>query len=86
MKQCDIFLFTPPVQTNDSNHLTTKSYYEELLSMMGFLTRPMEWPMQVHANENCTYWGQTMYGRYGDRAGYLQHLDGRGTRQAEDRR
>ena len=59
---------------SDNNQLSTKSYYEEILSFPHMNGAP-EWGMMGPAKANCTYWGQTVYGTRADN--FLKHLDGR---------
>jgi hypothetical protein len=60
-----------------SNHFTTKVYHDELLEKLGVsLKRPPEFPLQVAAKEDCSRWGQTMYGKPNGWARYIAHLDG----------
>jgi hypothetical protein len=62
---------------DSSNHLTTVDYYKIMLQRMHFLTRPMEGMMMNWSAKHCTLWGQTIYGKRGDKAKYMKHLDGR---------
>eukprot|EP00980_Cylindrotheca_fusiformis_P017668 scaffold5532_cov195-Cylindrotheca_fusiformis.AAC.4 len=60
-----------------SNHLTRKSYYEEMFKLPGWEgIRAMEFHMSKFAKENCSYWGTHMYGHKGENP-TIFHLDGR---------
>eukprot|EP00980_Cylindrotheca_fusiformis_P006806 scaffold1426_cov83-Cylindrotheca_fusiformis.AAC.8 len=62
---------------SDRNHLTRKSYYEEMFKLPGWEgIRAMEFHMSKFAKENCSYWGTYMYGNKGDNP-TIYHLDGR---------
>jgi hypothetical protein len=37
----------------------------------------MEFVVMNWCHENCTLWGQTIYGKRGPKAKYMKHLDGR---------
>jgi hypothetical protein len=54
---------------SDNNHLTRKSYYEEMFKLfqekLGQNPRFMEWYMRGAGEKNCSYWGTFYYGRHG---------------------
>jgi hypothetical protein len=64
---------------SDNNHLTRKSYYEELFKLFqerrGYNPNFMEWQMRGEGWQNCTYWGTFYYGKHG-LAPTIGHLDG----------
>eukprot|EP00934_Nitzschia_sp_Nitz4_P004177 Nitzschia sp. Nitz4//scaffold265_size26576//7713//8792//NITZ4_008246-RA/size26576-processed-gene-0.33-mRNA-1//-1//CDS//3329544834//4167//frame0 len=62
---------------SDNNQVSTREYYLELFEKLHFLQRPMEGAMMVASKENCSYWGQVVYGGLYDKRPYLVHLDGR---------
>lgn len=66
----------PSQSWSDNNHLASVEYYQTLMKRMGFLQRPSEFPMQVHANNDCRHYGQWLYGVNG-RQYAIEHLDGR---------
>jgi hypothetical protein len=64
---------------SDNNHLTRKSYYEEMFRLfqekLGHNPRFMEWYMRGAGEKNCSYWGTFYYGRHG-LPPTIGHLDG----------
>jgi hypothetical protein len=64
---------------SDNNHLTRKSYYEELFKLfqekLGHNPYFMEWYMRGAGEKNCSYWGTFYYGRHG-LPPTIGHLDG----------
>jgi len=64
---------------SDNNHFTTKLYYKEMFSSIQHLNGAMEWGMMTPAKQNCSYWGQVVYGTRAD--SFLKHLDGRNTHE-----
>jgi hypothetical protein len=66
----------------DNNHLTRKSYYEEMFQLfqekLGRNPRFMEWFMRGAGERNCSHWGTFIYGRQG-LPPTIGHLDGRQT-------
>jgi hypothetical protein len=69
---------------SDNNHLTRKSYYDEMFKLFhdklgrGNNPRFMEWFMRAEGERNCTYWGTFYYGKHG-LAPTIGHLDGKRT-------
>jgi hypothetical protein len=69
---------------SDNNHLTRKSYYDEMFKLFhdkrgrGNNPRFMEWYMRAEGERNCTYWGTFYYGKHG-LAPTIGHLDGKRT-------
>ena len=63
---------------SDNNHFTTKSYYVDMLKRLGPTPRAPESPMMHAQNNNCSLFGQYLYGGVGD-GPYIEHLDGRNT-------
>eukprot|EP00980_Cylindrotheca_fusiformis_P020916 scaffold7942_cov111-Cylindrotheca_fusiformis.AAC.1 len=62
---------------SDRNHLTRKSYYEEMFKLPGWEgIRYMELHMSEFARVNCSYWGSYLYGHRGANP-TIFHLDGR---------
>jgi hypothetical protein len=64
---------------SDNNHVTRKSYYEEMFQMfqqkMGRNPPFMEWFMRDAGEGNCAHWGPFYYGRHG-LPPTIGHLDG----------
>mmetsp|Transcript_6142 Transcript_6142/g.9679 ORF Transcript_6142/g.9679 Transcript_6142/m.9679 type:complete len:288 (-) Transcript_6142:39-902(-) len=60
---------------SDNNHFTSKAYYQEMFSSIPHLNGAMEWGMMTPAKQNCSWWGQVVYGTRADN--FLKHLDGR---------
>eukprot|EP00934_Nitzschia_sp_Nitz4_P003899 Nitzschia sp. Nitz4//scaffold265_size26576//6062//7102//NITZ4_008245-RA/size26576-processed-gene-0.32-mRNA-1//-1//CDS//3329544831//3889//frame0 len=73
----------PTAKWSDNNQLSTRDYYLEMFELMIRISRkhsleqPMEFPMSNAAWDNCSYWGQAVYGGRFDMISYLVHLDGR---------
>jgi hypothetical protein len=67
---------------SDRNHLTRKSYYEEMFQMfqekLGRNPRFMEMFMRDAGERNCSHWGPFYYGRHG-LPRTIEHLDGHRT-------
>ena len=62
---------------SDRNHLTRKSYYDEMFTLPGWKKyRAMEFLMKDYALKNCSYWGSYLYGKRKDDP-TIFHLDGR---------
>eukprot|EP00980_Cylindrotheca_fusiformis_P023277 scaffold10313_cov138-Cylindrotheca_fusiformis.AAC.2 len=62
---------------SDRNHLTRKSYYDEMFQLPGWEgIRAMEFHMSKFGAENCSYWGTYLYGHKGQYP-TIFHLDGR---------
>jgi hypothetical protein len=67
---------------SDNNHLTRKSYYDEMFKLFhdtlgpGNNPRFMEWFMRDVNKQNCTYWGTFYYGKPG-LPPTIGHLNGR---------
>eukprot|EP00980_Cylindrotheca_fusiformis_P015105 scaffold4166_cov95-Cylindrotheca_fusiformis.AAC.7 len=62
---------------SDRNHLTRKSYYEEMFKLPGWEgIRYMELHMSKFAREDCSHWGTHLYGHRGANP-TIFHLDGR---------
>lgn len=70
--------FTKTPAWSDNNHLTRKTYYEEMKQFFHTTTLPMEWVMLILANANCSWWGPFYYGKKGEEP-YVKHLNGRRT-------
>jgi hypothetical protein len=75
--------FCKTLKWSDNNHLTRKSYYDEIYPLFGnILSRPMEGKMMtitLTTNNTNTRWATFLYGdRY--TGPYIGHLDGRGTK------
>ena len=59
---------------SDSNHLTTKEYYFNILKQIG---RTPEFPMNRKTAENCTFLGTHKYGEVDEMPPQLIHRDRR---------
>ena len=68
--------FTSTNQWSDNNHFSTVTHYKEIFDKLTYLRRPLEAPMQLHAMNNCTYWGPHIYGAPYE-GPHIEHLDGR---------
>lgn len=61
----------------DRNHLTRKSYYDEMFQLPGWEgVRAMEFHMRQYGTKNCSYWGSYLYGARGSKP-TIFHMDGR---------
>jgi hypothetical protein len=73
---------------SDDNHLTKKSYYDEMFKLFhdkrGHNPRFMEWFMRDAGEHNCSYWGAFYYGKHG-LSPTIGHLDGKQTKSFAER-
>jgi len=62
-----------------SNHLTRKSYYEEMFETIDGWDKVkfMETIMNPLGEQNCSHWGTYLYGKRGEGRPTIVHLDGR---------
>ena len=68
---------------SDSNHLTTKEYYLDVLKQIGPVKRSPEFPMNNAASKNCTFMGTHKYGKVDEMPPQLVHRDGRFSKASE---
>jgi hypothetical protein len=71
---------------SDQNQFSTVDYYRQMFRMFSMSTMLnrglMAFPedaMRTVVHDNCTVWGQQLYGAFFTKAGHITHLDGKRT-------